>query len=156
MNFRTLIYKNVNKIIKKTQFLLGLKTLGARAIVLNTDAKVLLVKHTYQPHWYIPGGGVNKGETVKDALIRELKEEVGLTVNEDEPVLFGIYYHTYMNVPDYPVIYVVKNYSESAVDSGEIENIGWFSYEALPEMISPGTKRRLDEYFGKSTPSQYW
>ncbi|MFA6303229.1 MAG: NUDIX domain-containing protein [Legionella sp.] len=156
MGIRTTLYKMANRVIKKSQSFLGFKTIGARAIVLNEEGKILLVKHTYQPHWFLPGGGVDRGETVKSALIRELKEEVGLAVNEEEPVLFGVYYNTYMNVPDYPVIYVVKKYTEGAVYSGEIEDKGWFSYEALHEMVSPGTKRRLDEYFGRTGQSQYW
>lgn len=156
MDIPSWVYKIVTKITKKIQYLSGSKTLGARAIVLNKEGNILLVKHTYQDHWYIPGGGVDKGETVKDALIRELKEEVGLEVGEDEPVLFGIYYHTYMDVPDYPVIYIVKNYIQKSSNSGEIEQMDWFSYEALPEMISLGTKRRLDEYFGTLPQSQHW
>ncbi|MDQ0343857.1 8-oxo-dGTP pyrophosphatase MutT (NUDIX family) [Lederbergia wuyishanensis] len=41
------------------------------------DEKVLLVKHTYQNHWYLPGGGVEKSETLERAIRRECKEEIG-------------------------------------------------------------------------------
>jgi 8-oxo-dGTP pyrophosphatase MutT (NUDIX family) len=151
----TIFHQIANRIIRKCQSVLGFSTLGSRAIVLNTKNQVLLVKHTYQPHWYIPGGGVKKKESAKTAILRELKEEVGLTVI-GEPELFGIYHHTYLGVSDYPIIYVVKHYSLTDVDSPEIEKIGWFDHENLPEMTSPGTKRRLNEYFKNLPRSDAW
>lgn len=151
----TPLYQIATRILRKCQSLLGISTLGARAIILNENNQVLLVKHTYQPHWYIPGGGVKKGESTKAALLRELKEEVGLTALE-EPILFGIYHHYYLKVNDYPVVYVVKKFSLAETFSPEIENSGWFDYAALPEMTSPGTKRRLSEYFTNQAPSETW
>lgn len=154
LNF-TFIHKIANRVIRKCQSLLGISTLGARAIVLNSQNQVLLVKHTYQPHWYIPGGGVKKGESAKSAVLRELKEEVGLTVM-GEPELFGIYCHTYLGVPDYPIIYIIKNYSIAETTSPEIEKMGWFDFENLPQMVSPGTMRRLTEYYNNLPRSEVW
>lgn len=151
----TFLHKIANRVLRKYQSILGICTLGSRAIVLNSQNQILLVKHTYQPHWYIPGGGVKKRESAKKAVLRELKEEVGLTVI-GEPELFGIYYHTYLGVSDYPIIYVVKNYSITHAYSPEIEKIEWFDYSNLPEMISPGTKRRLNEYFTSSPRVDTW
>jgi 8-oxo-dGTP pyrophosphatase MutT (NUDIX family) len=155
MNLVNLYHKIATRFIRKIQSLLGLITLGSRAIVINSENQVLLVKHTYQPHWYLPGGGVKKNESVKAAIIRELKEEVGIIPNED-PQLFGIYHHTYLEVNDYPIIFVVKNYSSVSAHSPEIEQIGWYAYENLPAMVSPGTKRRLSEYFYKTPQSDSW
>lgn len=75
MNIK-LIYKIATYVMRQCQSWLGMSTLGARAIIINHNNQVLLVKHTYQPHWYIPGGGVKKGESIKAAIIRELKEEL--------------------------------------------------------------------------------
>lgn len=149
-------YYIATRIIKKIQSGLGLNTLGARAIVLDSDNRILLVKHTYQSHWYLPGGGVKKGESAKMAIIRELEEEVGLIINDEEPCLFGIYYHTYLGVNDYPVIYIVKNYSTIPAHSREIEQMDWFDYANLPQTTSPGTQRRLNEYFSKALQSDAW
>lgn len=151
----TILHQIANRIIRKYYSLLGICTLGSRAIVLNDKNQVLLVKHTYQSHWYIPGGGVQKKESAKNAILRELKEEVGITVIGD-PQLFGIYHNTYLGVSDYPIIYVVKNYSQQQASSPEIEKMNWFNYDNLPEMTSPGTKRRLDEYFKGLAQADVW
>lgn len=154
-SFVNSFHKIANLVIRKLQSLLGLITIGPRAIVLNAENKVLLVKHSYQPHWYLPGGGLKKGESVKDALVRELKEEVGL-ISIEEPQLFGIYFHRYLNVCDYPIIFIIKKYNLINASSPEIEQMAWFDYHNLPEMISPGTKRRLAEYFKNAIPSENW
>ena len=56
---------------------------GVGAVVLNGDGRVLLVKRAHEPlkgEWSLPGGGVEVGETLDAAVVRELFEETGLTV----------------------------------------------------------------------------
>ena len=53
-------------------------TLGVRALVIDPENRIFLVKHSYVRGWYLPGGGVEPGETVIDALIRELREEANI------------------------------------------------------------------------------
>src|ERR1041384_1231051 len=63
-------------------------TLGVRAVVIDGAGRVLLVKHSYVSGWHLPGGGVEVGETLPEALARELLEEGGITALEP-PVLYG-------------------------------------------------------------------
>ena len=65
-------------------------TFGVRAAVFDAEGRVFLVKHSYMPGWYLPGGGVERGETMRQALDRELMEEAGIRLSAPA-TLFGLY-----------------------------------------------------------------
>jgi ADP-ribose pyrophosphatase YjhB (NUDIX family) len=70
-------------------------TLGVRAVVIDRDNRVFLVKHSYVAGWHLPGGGVETGETFHDALRRELVEE-GRIELVGEPVLHGLFFNSHV------------------------------------------------------------
>ncbi len=67
---------------------------AARAIVMDTDHRVLLVHFDFGPDnlptglWACPGGGIDPGETVEQGLIRELREEIGLVIDDTGPAVW--------------------------------------------------------------------
>ncbi|MEC9401119.1 MAG: NUDIX domain-containing protein, partial [Pseudomonadota bacterium] len=65
-------------------------TLGVRVIVEDRNSRVLLVRHSYVTGWYLPGGGVDKGETMEEAACREVLEEAGV-VSVSRPQLLNIF-----------------------------------------------------------------
>src|SRR5215813_11261365 len=67
-------------------------TLGARALVIDGAGRVFLVKHSYVPGWHLPGGGVETGETMLEALARELREEGNIEVT-GPPRLHGVFFN---------------------------------------------------------------
>src|SRR5579863_1128415 len=75
-------------------------TLGVRAVVLDTENRVFLVKHSYISGWHLPGGGVETGETLRGALRRELVEE-GRIELAGEPQLFGVYLNSHVSRRDH-------------------------------------------------------
>src|SRR5258706_9321101 len=75
-------------------------TLGVRAVVLDSDDRVFLVKHSYVSGWHLPGGGVEVGETFGDALRRELMEE-GRIELQDKPVLHGLFLNRHVSRRDH-------------------------------------------------------
>lgn len=130
------------------------KTFGARALIIN-NGKVLLVKHTYLPEWYLPGGGLKVGETFEKALKREIKEELGIAVKNFRP--FGTYINTKEGKIDTEKIYLIKeniDTAKMALDNRETRELKFFKLNSLPKNISPGTLRKIQEY--KSKKYQLW
>jgi ADP-ribose pyrophosphatase YjhB (NUDIX family) len=132
-------------------------TLGVRAIVINEANEVLLVKHTYEDYWFLPGGGVKKSETFEKAIKRELIEETGYEADIIE--LFGVYNSTLEGKRDNIVVFICRNgnfiKSPDSLDSldspksPEIETYKFFSIDnldKLPENTSRGTRKRIEEY----------
>ncbi len=67
--------------------------LSSHAVILNEQHQILLLKATYADcTWGLPGGGLDMGETIHDALIRECWEELGCEIKID--YLSGIYFHS--------------------------------------------------------------
>ena len=125
------------------------RTIGVRAVLLDRDGRIALVRHTYADHWYLPGGGVKKGESIETALLRELAEEVAIVGPTIERVL-GVYHSRREGKDDHIVIFVARTSSEGAslhpADAREIEQADWFPVDRLPAGTSPATRRRVAEY----------
>lgn len=51
---------------------------GAHALALTPERKLILVKLRYAPGWRLPGGGRRADEDLRDAVLRELREEIGM------------------------------------------------------------------------------
>ena len=66
-------------------------TPGVGAVVIE-DGRLLLIRRgrgAYQDHWAVPGGRQRRGETMRDAVVREVREETGLTVDVGDAVWAG-------------------------------------------------------------------
>ena len=86
-------------------------TLGVRAVVLDGENRVFLVKHSYVSGWHLPGGGVETGETLREALTRELMEE-GKIELVGEPALFGVYLNSHVSRRDHVAVYLVRHFRQ--------------------------------------------
>ncbi|WP_234681868.1 NUDIX domain-containing protein [Bradyrhizobium monzae] len=121
-------------------------TLGVRAVVLDADNKVFLVKHSYVSGWYLPGGGVDHGETMEQAMRRELKEEGDIDLT-GEAVLHGIFLNSHISRRDHVAVYVVRHFRQDRLPAPNHEIIacGFFDTAALPEEATAGTRLRIAE-----------
>jgi 8-oxo-dGTP pyrophosphatase MutT (NUDIX family) len=132
-------------------------TVGVRAMVIDASGRVFLVKHSYVTGWYLPGGGVEVGETVMTALARELREEGNIELM-DQPQSFAIYFNRRVSRRDYVVLYVVRSFQQSAPPQPNSEIIahGFFSPDALPDDTTPSTRARIMEVLDGRVIAELW
>jgi ADP-ribose pyrophosphatase YjhB (NUDIX family) len=132
-------------------------TLGVRAVVLDGENRVFLVKHSYVSGWHLPGGGVETGETFREALTRELVEE-GQIELVGEPTLFGVYLNSHVSRRDHVAVYLVRHFRQDRTPepNREIVECGFFKIQALPAETTKGTRLRISEVIENRPPSQTW
>ena len=132
-------------------------TVGVRAVVLDGDSKVFLVKHSYVAGWHLPGGGVEPGETLATALARELREEGNIDLVEPAR-LFAIYFHRRASRRDHVAVYVVRSFRQSAPPKPNYEIIahGFYAPDALPEGATQSTRARIAEVLNGREPAELW
>jgi len=132
-------------------------TLGVRAVVIDSDRSVLLVRHSYVAGWHFPGGGVEPGETCEQALARELMEEALVAI--DGPVtLHGLFFNGRTSRRDHVAVYVVERFhvaGERAPDR-EILEARFFPLVGLPEGTTRATRERLAEVCERRALSSWW
>lgn len=132
-------------------------TLGAQGVVIDEADRVLLVRHSCRPGWFFPGGGVEWGETLEEALARELDEEVGVML-EGPPTLHGIFSNNANFSGDHIAVYLIRNWTrrEGYLRTGEIAEAEMFAADDTPVRTDAGTRRRLDEIFGGASLNPKW
>ena len=121
-------------------------------IIDDGQGRVLLQKRADDGKWGYHGGAIEVDEKVEDALRREIKEELGITLKEFE--LFGIYsgkrhHHVYPNGDEcscIDIVYRCISYEgEFSFRDGEVTELGWFS--ELPDNLSDSNVGPLTDYF---------
>ncbi len=123
-------------------------TLGVRVILVH-DGQVLLVRHTYRPGWFFPGGGIKRRETLENAARREALEEAGATIRALH--LLGIYSSFTESKSDHVAVYTSTDFEITGHHDDEIAAVQWFPVDALPNDFSPGSRRRLEEFLRTDT-----
>jgi ADP-ribose pyrophosphatase YjhB (NUDIX family) len=132
-------------------------TLGVRALVIDEAGRIFLVKHSYVRGWHLPGGGVEAGETLPEAIARELHEEGNIDVTEP-PRLHGVFFNDRDSRRDHVALFVVRAFRQSAapVPDHEIVAHGFFAIDALPDDTTAGTRARIIEVLGGAPVSERW
>ena len=132
-------------------------TLGVRALVIDADGRIFLVKHSYVSGWHLPGGGVEVGETLAQAVARELHEEGNIDVTEP-PELHGVFFNDRDSRRDHVALFVVRGFRQVAapVPDREIVAHGFFPVDALPNDTTAATRARIVEVLGGAPSSERW
>jgi 8-oxo-dGTP pyrophosphatase MutT (NUDIX family) len=132
-------------------------TLGVRALVIDEEGRVFLVKHSYVSGWHLPGGGVETGETLLEAVARELHEEGNIDITEP-PRLHGIFFNDRASRRDHVALFVVREFRQAAapVPDHEIVAHGFFPVDAMPNDTTAATRARIAEVLGGAPISERW
>lgn len=132
-------------------------TLGAQGAVIDANGRFLLIRHTYLPGWHFPGGGVEKHETLEQALSRELHEEAGVAIGS-KPELFGIYANFEAFPNDHIALFIVRSWRQPVAPrpNAEIAECAFFAVDALPDNTNPPTRRRILEILGSERRQTAW
>ncbi len=125
--------------------------LAVTALVLDDQGRVLLQQRADNGHWGLPGGGVEPGESLVQALAREVREETGYEVEVVR--LVGVYsdptLRQYTRYPDGELVHYVSCTFECRVVAGapalcdETLALAWHRPDALPEPFVPPHRVRL-------------
>lgn len=144
-NIKNLLYKAILTIAKIYWKICKPVTSGAR-VLLVTNTRVLLVQPRTMDYWNLPGGGIHKHESPEHAAIRELHEEVRISI-EATDYLLGTYNASDEGKRDTVYIFVKKVPNESTPHPDiEIGRAEWFEFDALPNEVTPRTRMRIQEY----------
>jgi len=132
-------------------------TFGVRGAVLNDRGEVFLVRHGYIPGWYLPGGGVEVGETMWQALERELAEEGNIRI-EGTPALHGVFFNGGISRRDHVAVFVIRSFVVEGARRPDLEiaEAGFFPLDGLPEGTTPATRRRLEEITTGAPAAAHW
>jgi 8-oxo-dGTP diphosphatase len=113
---------------------------GVGAIIID-DGRVLLVKRAHPPlqaQWSIPGGVLEVGELVREAAIREAREETGLSVEPGE--LLGVYDRVLRNIEQrvqyhYVLVdFLCRRVAGDLAAASDAAEARWFTREELPAL----------------------
>lgn len=126
---------------------------GVSAVVFDDDGRVLLQQRTDNGAWGLPGGAVEFGESVLEALHREVREETGLTIAVER--LVGVYshpdHHQIITYPDGNVLHFVSTCFAGRPTGGtltlgdETSGLAWFAPPAWPPDLMPIHRVRIDD-----------
>lgn len=132
-------------------------TLGTRTLVFEHGrSRVLLVRHTYADGWMLPGGGVERGETIFESAVRELREEAGIMA-EEQPRLHGLFSNHEAFPGDHIAVLIVERFAREAFKpNSEIAEAAFFPVADAPGGTTAGTRRRIAEVLGGQPAAPHW
>lgn len=125
------------------QFIVRPITLGVRVMLIR-EGQVLLIRHTYMEGWYLPGGGLKRGETLETAIRREAREEAGVKMGA--LTLVGAYSKFEKIKSDHNILFLCTDFEGMDEHDAEIAEVKMFALDSLPKDIHAGHRRRIEEY----------
>lgn len=124
--------------------------MGVRVAMIEGD-KAWLVRHTYLPGWFLPGGGLKKWETLDQAARREAREETGAELSKIS--LVGVFTSYVQWKTDHTAVFVCKDFKFVGKSDAEIAEIRAFPIDELPDNMYYLHRNLLTKYGNGSISS---
>lgn len=144
------------KFMKKEKF----KLIVDVHLFLIKEGKILLMLREntgyMDGHYHVPAGHLEDGERIVDALIRESKEEIGISINEEDIRLVHVM-HNKSNNERVAFFFEVNRWFDNIrnMEPEKCGNINWFSLNKLPSKTVPYAHKAIEYYLNKVSFSHY-
>jgi 8-oxo-dGTP pyrophosphatase MutT (NUDIX family) len=136
---RRLGYRSAWTLLSVYRFVRRPGLTGVKCVLTDADC-VLLVRHTYGPRdWDLPGGGLKRGEAPAAAARREMREELGLTI-QDWTALGDVPQTVHRCKGTLHCFQVEVRRPEITIDRGELSVARWFARNELPSSLRPDVR----------------
>ncbi|MGZ2410876.1 8-oxo-dGTP pyrophosphatase MutT (NUDIX family) [Sphingomonas sp. F9_3S_D5_B_2] len=135
------LLSGMHRVLTFGWFLRRPRTFGAHAVALTPEGKVILVRLRYATGWRVPGGGRKAREDPEQAVLRELREEIGMTAHGAVQLACELEESTDFK-RDLAALFIVRDVRYRPHRwSWEVEQVMEVPVTALPEDMSPLAKR---------------
>jgi 8-oxo-dGTP pyrophosphatase MutT (NUDIX family) len=132
-----------HKLLRAGWFVRRPRTFGAHAMAFTPEGKLILVKLRYARGWRVPGGGRKPGEPADEAVLRELREEIGMTAHGR--VRFACELEEAVDFKrDLAAVLIVEDVLYRPRWTWEVEQVGEFPLDDLPPDTAQSTMRWID------------
>jgi ADP-ribose pyrophosphatase YjhB (NUDIX family) len=113
------------------------KSVGVKVVLTSPDGKILLVKPNYKKTWQMPGGGVEPSESPEEAVVREVAEETGLVIKQEDIRIAGTAFRKEHDnlILIYEYLLPVDPAAAFNLPPDEIEGITFMEPRKVPELL---------------------
>jgi 8-oxo-dGTP pyrophosphatase MutT (NUDIX family) len=130
----------LHRLLKAVWFVRRPRTFGAHAVAITPRSTIVLVRLRYAPGWRVPGGGRKEKEDAQEAVLRELREEIGMTSHGRVQLACEL-----QETPDFKrdtaSLFIVRDVEFSPRWSWEVEAVTEAPLDKLPADLSARTAR---------------
>jgi 8-oxo-dGTP pyrophosphatase MutT (NUDIX family) len=130
---------------------------SANVIVVNDQGEILMIHRTDNDNWAVPGGGMDLGESITDAAVRETQEETGITC--EVTGLVGIYtnpHHVILYTSngevrqEFSIVFTAQPVGGQLRPSSESSEPQWVSPATVARLqMHPSMRQRIQHYLDK-------